>query len=290
MQKHAYLIMAHNEWSLLCKLLRTLDDPRNDIYIHIDSKADFDPAQVYQPVYSACHYIPRMSVTWGGDTQIKCELALLKVAAPGHYAFYHLISGVDLPLRCQDDIHSFFDARLNENFIKIDTHAVETGSALNRIRRYRFFQNQTGKKSGPVVYMLRQLERVSLVCQRILGVNRLKHCPKKIYKGSNWFSINDAMVQTVLAEEPFIRKYLYHSLASDELFLQTIAMNCSLKDTVANEYMRYIDWDRGAPYTFQSSDFEELMASGAMFARKFSDQVDARITERIVKEVTAHEK
>lgn len=36
--KHAYLIMAHNEFDILEKQLRLLDDYRNDIYIHIDKK------------------------------------------------------------------------------------------------------------------------------------------------------------------------------------------------------------------------------------------------------------
>ena len=35
-KKHAYLIMAHNNFYILEKLLHLLDDPRNDIYVHID--------------------------------------------------------------------------------------------------------------------------------------------------------------------------------------------------------------------------------------------------------------
>lgn len=38
MDKHAYLIMAHNEFDILEKQLILLDDYRNDIYIHIDKK------------------------------------------------------------------------------------------------------------------------------------------------------------------------------------------------------------------------------------------------------------
>ena len=41
MKKHAYLIMAHNNWKILEKLLILLDDKRNDIYLHIDLKSDF---------------------------------------------------------------------------------------------------------------------------------------------------------------------------------------------------------------------------------------------------------
>ena len=35
-KRHAYLIMAYNNWRQLRMLLELLDDPRNDIYIHID--------------------------------------------------------------------------------------------------------------------------------------------------------------------------------------------------------------------------------------------------------------
>ena len=36
--KHAFLIMAHNNKEQLLELLRQLDHPRNDIYLHIDRK------------------------------------------------------------------------------------------------------------------------------------------------------------------------------------------------------------------------------------------------------------
>lgn len=40
--KHAYLIIAHNEPEVLRRLVKSVDDKRNDIYIHIDKKANFD--------------------------------------------------------------------------------------------------------------------------------------------------------------------------------------------------------------------------------------------------------
>ena len=36
--KHAYLIIAHNEFEILKRLIQALDDERNDIYIHFDRK------------------------------------------------------------------------------------------------------------------------------------------------------------------------------------------------------------------------------------------------------------
>ena len=39
MKKHAYLIIAHNNFEQLKNLIHALDDTRNDIYVHIDKKA-----------------------------------------------------------------------------------------------------------------------------------------------------------------------------------------------------------------------------------------------------------
>ena len=50
--------------------------------------------------------------------------------------------------------------------------------------------------------------------------------------------------------------------------------------------MRYIRWDkkgelRGSPYTFKISDYNELIESDKLFARKFDENVDFEIIEKI---------
>lgn len=101
--KHAYLIIAHNEFEVLKILLELLDDKRHDFYINIDKKAtDFDINSLYGVINkSEIHVINRMNVTWGGDSLIKCELSLLYEAFKAHnnYSFYHFLSGVDLPIK-----------------------------------------------------------------------------------------------------------------------------------------------------------------------------------------------
>lgn len=46
MEKHAYLIIAHSHLRQLQKLLLLLDNPSNDIYIHIDVKWNIDLSKV----------------------------------------------------------------------------------------------------------------------------------------------------------------------------------------------------------------------------------------------------
>ena len=49
--------------------------------------------------------------------------------------------------------------------------------------------------------------------------------------------------------------------------------------------MRCIDWKRGEPYTFQKDDFDELMSSNMLFARKFSCKTDKKIVDMIYRKV-----
>lgn len=80
MHRHAFLIMAHNNWYTLEKLIQIIDAPWNDIYLHIDSKSkDFNKNYFLSlPKNAAIHLTKRHSVTWGNESQIKAEMELFK--------------------------------------------------------------------------------------------------------------------------------------------------------------------------------------------------------------------
>jgi hypothetical protein len=44
---------------------------------------------------------------------------------------------------------------------------------------------------------------------------------------------------------------------------------------------RLIDWKRGTPYVFKKEDYNMIMNSNTMFARKFSTIVDKEIIDLI---------
>ena len=71
--------------------------------------------------YAKVFHAKRHSVVWGGVSQVKAELVLLKTAvAHGPYQHYHLISGVDLPIQTQEDIRAFFEANPDVEFVHFD--------------------------------------------------------------------------------------------------------------------------------------------------------------------------
>lgn len=70
-------------------------------------------------------------------------------------------------------------------------------------------------------------------------------------------------------------------MCADELFLQTVAMESPLRETIIDDSLREIDWERGKPYTYRSDDYELLMSSHNLFARKFSSDIDKNIIEMV---------
>ena len=91
MGRHAYLIMCHNNVSILERLISLLDDPLNDIYIHIDRKVrDISEIKKHIKAQNATiTFTKRVNVSWGGFSQVKAELLLLKRAAQTEHDYYH---------------------------------------------------------------------------------------------------------------------------------------------------------------------------------------------------------
>lgn len=286
MKKHAYLIMAHTEPELLKRLLELLDDERNDIYLHIDSKAKDYPLEEVKTVLkkSKCFFTERTDVKWGSYSQIHCEMVLLKEAVKREHSYYHLLSGMDLPIKTQDEIHAFFEKYEGMEFVDEDLPQISE-AALSRVKYVHRFYG----KAGSVKDFLGALETKG---QKFLGVDRTKKYGDVIFqKGRNWFSITHGLAKLVVEKERWILEVFGQSVCGDELFLQTVARNSVFEDKICNPNTmpdvpetRYIDWERGTnnnPYIFRENDYEELKGAEGLFARKFNLNVDEMIVEKL---------
>lgn len=279
MKKHAYLIMAHNNFDQLQTLIGLLDDPQNDIYLHVDKRAATFQTDRIRVRKSNLIPIKRMRVNWGGHSQINCELNLLKASVQNQYVYYHLLSGVDLPIKTQAEIRSFFDKAFPGNFIRFDPNANQTGSFLPRISTYHLLQDYIGRKSGLWIALLEKIEHYSLWVQRRIGLRRKQYIPA--FKGTNWFSITHELAEYILSKEHLIRKQFYYSFCADEIFLHSVVMASPYRETVVNNSLRAIDWTRGSPYVYKKEDVDALLLSDDLFARKFDEKIDRDAIERV---------
>lgn len=278
----AYLIIAHEDFDILKKTLAILDDEQADFYLHIDKKVKDKKLcdELAKCVNkSGITFVEPVDVQWGSFTQIQSEIIPMKAALNhGKYSYIHLLSGVDMPLKTPSQINAFLKENMGKEFIDIDENAMRTKSHYQRVAFYHLFQQKVGKnKSGVLYYMQKGL----VSAQKLLHINRIRNIESFFYKGANWFTITYEMAEYIADEIEKLYKLFRHSICADEVFLQSIAMNSPYKDNIVNDFLRLIDWKRGDPYTFCNDDFEELITSDKLFARKFSTKKDSIIIERL---------
>lgn len=282
---HAYMIIAHNQFDLLEKLVKSLDDKRNDIYIHIDKKVKiFDFERIKNAVkYSSVYFTnTRYSIKWASFDMVKAEYALLeKVFENGkRYDYVHLLSGVDLPVKSNDYIHSFFDKNSGKEFVHF-THKKLNSHEIDRVKAYHFAMGRRNYFNRLITYFESKLAN-------ILKINRIKNL--EVQKGSQWFSITGEFAEYILAQKDFVSKQFKHTFIPDEFFVQTLLINSKFKNNLyMNEFddnheacVRLIDWKRGNPYVWRTEDFEEIKNSPCIFARKFDLNTDKEIVEKII--------
>lgn len=291
--KHAYLVIAHNNFIALEMLIKLLDDIRNDIYIHIDKKVnnfDFDKFRNI-PKKSKVIFTERIKTKWGDFSLVECELTLLKAASLQKYDFYHLMSGVDLPIKTQDYIHDFFDQNQDKIFVNLSVKDWD----ISIINRVKYYYPLTYKHSSRGVSLICSAINHSLLgLQKVLRVNRMKGNPELLCMGSNWFSIPDSVKEYVLDNEQLVREKYRYTFCSDELFLQTLIGNSQyVKDlyesSSCDSNMRLIDWNRGLPYIWRNEDYPILMNSDCLFARKFDYSLDSTIIKRIYDHISKNQ-
>lgn len=301
--RHAFLIIAHNNWNQLKKLIRLLDAGNHDIYIHMDKKSkDFNKEEFLNIAGKSKLYIfQEHEVFWGGFSQVQVETFLFEKAHALKYDYYHLISGADLPLKGNKEIDAFFEQHKGTEFILYDENKLKNDPEITRrAKYYHFLQNYRRRyKQKWKNEFFTFLERVSLVAQIVLRVNRVKKLDWTIKYGSNWVSITDELVTEILKQKDKIQRVFSCTNCADELFVQTIAYNCGFKDKIhvpkrgVAENVRFIDWSRGNngnPYTFRKQDEELLMKNGNLFARKFSETVDPDIIQSIYTKIEKENK
>lgn len=291
MGKHAYLIMAHHRADLLKELIKSIDDERNDIFLHIDKKSNLKKHN-FTTKKSHIYFINPMKVNWGGYTQVECEYRLLAEAyIKEAYDYYHFLTGATYPLKTQDEIHLFFDKNKGMEFIGYDNKNDFSFRA-----KYYFLFNEAGKPSTIIKKIKWKIRKLVLYVQKLLNYNKLSNKDEFkniiIKKGMAYVSITNEFVKYVLEKEPFVKHLLKHSISADEIFLQTLAYNSNFRDNLYNindEFegcLREFAWEDAfglsrTGHNFIDEDLDYLLHSSKCFALKFEGKDGMNLIKKI---------
>ena len=270
--KHAYLITAHDSPELLQRLLKALDDERNDIYIHLDRKCHLD-VSCLKMEKSILYILPeRISVYWGDVSQIKAQLLLIGEMLPhGPYAYCHLLSGSDFPIKSQNYIHAQCELLAGKEFIGYAHEEYLDVEISRKVRHYHLYPHYF--RNGNL--WRRAFRYLFLQVQYGLKYERNKQILFK--KGSILCSITYDFARYVYQRRNQIIKTYGHTFCADEIFLQTACWDSRFKKNIYcldDEFagcLRYIKWHDHAIQAIPENEIQEMINSDRWFARKFSE-------------------
>ncbi|WP_274475887.1 beta-1,6-N-acetylglucosaminyltransferase [Mangrovimonas aestuarii] len=285
--KQAILITAYKNLHHLKDIILFFDDEDFELFIHIDKKSVLSVSEIEKlRAYKHVTLISRKyKVNWGGVNHLKCILHLSQQALNnGELKYFHLISGHDFPIKTLQEFKDFAVKNVGNSYISnftLPTHHWFDGG-LNRLEYYNFYDLLDGKKRRGTIFKLVRY-------QKKIGFKRpiSKKMPQ-LYGGETWWSLSREALQYVVdytLEKPRLLKRFRHTFCSEEMYFQTVVMNSVYSKKVVNHSLRYIDWNSrngNDPANLDTTDFDTIIKSDCLFARKFEFPVSQDLKEKLL--------
>lgn len=278
--KIACLIVTYTSAKQTLRLVQKLNNGDFDFYIHVDKKLDLNTHKILFDMPNVFFVRDRIDIKWASYTSVKATFNSLKqIEASGiKYDFVNLMSGQDYPIKSANYISSFLKKRIGKQFIHYKDFDEWTG-AQGRIDKYHLADMGFMGK-----YHLQKL--VNLFIDKRKVPDNIKP-----YGYSTFWTLSlDCALYIVkyVESNAAVQRYFKYTFGSDEFIYQTVVMNSIYKSDVINNNYRYVDWSAGGfrPKFLNTEDFDKLIASDCLFARKFNIDIDENILDLIDNENT----
>jgi len=297
----AYIIVAHAYPDQLIRLIERLSADGAAFFVHIDRKS---PGEVSRRVAAAfrhdphVHLVPRHRVAWGRFSQVQAALEGIGEVVRQRFAcdFGVLLTGQDYPIRSNVQIFEYLADRKGQSFLDYEhlpsgRRWLNENGGLDRVEYWHF-------RVGNVSLEFPRPFPAHTTAGRIAagawdGLCRV--CPRKRtlpkglvpFGGSAYWCLTGACLRYVhdfSQRHRDVTRFFRFVDNPDEVFFQTIVMNSPYRDTIVNDDLRYIRWPplpAPHPVILREDDFERIVASGKLFARKFDPAQSARLLEMI---------
>ncbi|KAI3453103.1 hypothetical protein Pfo_009766 [Paulownia fortunei] len=287
----AYYISGRSgDGERLFRLLLAVYHPRNRYLLHISADgSDEERVRLGALVKSipAVRAFGNVDVigkpdpnTYMGSTNIAAILRGAAVLLKGDegWGWFVTLSALDYPLITQDDLsHVFSSINRDLNFID---HTSDLG--------WKEGQRIQPIVVDPGIYLARRTQ--------IFHATEKRPMPDafRVFTGSPWVVLSRSFLEfCVFGWDNLPRTLLMYStnvvLPQEFYFHSVICNSPEFKNTTVNADLRYFVWDdppKMEPHFLNTSDYEEMVKSGAAFARQFEkdgpvlDMIDRKILMR----------
>ncbi|MEI8097816.1 MAG: beta-1,6-N-acetylglucosaminyltransferase [Sediminibacterium sp.] len=261
----AHLILAHNNPFQLERLIKRLSTNRADVYIHLDKKSSLSEFKHLSLLPNVFFITNRTDIGWGNysmvDGTLKSFVEILQSKIK--YTHINLLSGHDYLLKPARDLENFLFENTAKNYLEYLSINNEWQESKERITKYSL-----GDLKIPFKYTLQKWVNQLLPDRTI--PNQLEP-----YGRSQWMTLTPQAIKYVieyLKNNPKALQFFKRTWGVDEVIFQTILLNSPLKDSIINNNLRFIEFEKNAvnPRILTQADAKALLDSGKFIARKFS--------------------
>jgi hypothetical protein len=270
--KISYIIVAHQNPSIVIRLVDTLVKAGHTVALHYDKKAsqaDYDQiVRAFQSNLSV-RFARRMKVRWGQWSICKATLNCIEeIAAAGwepDYVYY--ASGSDYPIRSSEELVAFLTRNKGKEFIEgvpTDKQRWVKGGPQEERYQYRFWFNWR-EQYWRATTMLK--------IQKKLGLKRKFPLGLEPYMGSQWWVLTWKTLNRVMefANRPEIVRFFETTLIPDELFFQTLVCNTVPASRIVSRPLTLYQFsDYMVPVIYCADRVEYLLRQPFFMARKLS--------------------
>ena len=247
-----------------------------DFFLHIDKKINqkfFDYLSQLPNVYFVKN---RIRVRWASYSfLIAVQQDIFQILNSGtRYDFISIMSGQDYPIIPVKEIYHSLERNAGKNFICFEDDGEWWSHAISRINKYHFTN-----------FGFKGRYRIQFFLNALLPARKFP-LPYKLYGGPRAMCMTlstecAAYVADFMETNKKLRRFIRFTWGPDEFVIPTLIMNSRFSDTVINDNFYYIDWSKGGanPKTLTVEDYERLINSGKMLARKFDIRQDQAILD-----------
>lgn len=290
----AYIILAHNHPTHLCRLVSALDGPESRFHIHIDRRVDDGPFRA-ATASSDIDFLAddqRLAINWCGFSMVEATLRMLAAAHAGGADRYVLLSGSDYPVQSNAEIRSCLAS--DREFIQVDRLLAPLGDdhfdrCANRVflGDHQLTNERTGRP------------RIVRLAGRLAAKLPRRRYRMPVYYGPSWCALTRAAVDHLLRvrqDDPAALSWFRLARSPDEMVFQTLLKASPFVDQIAFDAtgnfvpkahraaLHYANWDRpnpNAPRTVDLEDLPDILASGALFVRKIDPSRSAGLLDHL---------
>jgi hypothetical protein len=286
----AYLITAYKQPRQLARLIRILHGDQCAFFLHIDAKVDDAPFKEFIGKKDNIIFSPRRSkITWGGSALVEATLGLISEALAFDPSFrrFCLLSESDFPIKTNRQILTEFESA--REFIRVDRRLGSSPQCLydNFVRSYWF----NDVRWGGLKILSGRIRREPY--QGIPG----------FYHGSSWWALTRECIEYVLqflSSHDGYRSFFKYTRFGEEIFFHSIVKQSPFASQITHDFetapnqeeyflsdehgTHCINWHvqpDGHPKVLDMEDFDKLLHSQSLFARKFDEQKSAQLIARL---------